>query len=321
MKNTFKKEEIKEILSNYNLGKFKKFKNIKKDDVISFGQVIETTKGKYFMKVLRYSSEGTIQGIRILNKLQKQNFPTYKTFPTKSKKLYLTYKNKKLIFYEYIPNLRENWKNLNIKQIKDFGKTLAKFHKLTKSMKIKKVKDGTYEDIKSYIHKFFLKRKRFSKKIQKVLEYMEKEIKTIKCPKNQYLTGYFSEFNPGHVFFKNNKVKYIIDWEIGKANAFFDYGSSMVACFNPRGTRFYSKKLKEFISAYDKERPLSNWEKDHLFEAFKFGVLKYGIWGFIDLKTGKLVKKEKDIDTDELNRLKFLIKLDKDNFLQIISSF
>ena len=114
MKNNFTKKEIEQILSNYNIGKFKKFGSIKKDDVISFGQIIETTKGKFFMKVLRYSSKGTLQGIKILNNLQKQNFPTYKTFPTKSKKLYLTYKNKKLIFYEYIPNLRENWKNLNI---------------------------------------------------------------------------------------------------------------------------------------------------------------------------------------------------------------
>jgi len=56
---------------------------------------------------------------------------------------------------------------------------------------------------KSLIYKFFLKRKRFSSDIQTILEFMEKEIKLIECPKNQYSTGYYSEFNPGHVQFKN----------------------------------------------------------------------------------------------------------------------
>jgi len=32
--------------------------------------------------------------------------------------------------------------------------------------------------------------------------------------------------------FENNKVKYVIDWDIGKEHAFYDYGSSLVACFS-----------------------------------------------------------------------------------------
>jgi len=318
MGNLFKKEEIEEILSNYNLGQFKKFLSIKKDDIVSYCQIIETTKRKIFMKVSRCFDAGVSQSIRVADILQKQNFPTYRIFSTKSKKLYYNYKNQKIVFYEFIPNLKEKWKNLNLKEIKNFGKTLANFHKLTKSLRIKPIRHGTYENIKSLIHRYFLKRKRFSIKIQNILVYMEKEIKKINCPKNQYFTGYYSEFNPGHVLFENNKVKFVIDWEIGKANAFFDYGSSMTACFKPDGKKFYPNKLKEFILAYDKERPLSNWEKAHLFEAFKFGILKYGIWGFVDLKTGKLLEKEQNIDSDELNKLIFLMNLDQDSFYKMI---
>ena len=318
MENHFTKEEIEEILSNYNLGQFKSFGKIKKNDVVSFGQIIETTKGKFFMKVLKHFDDGIKQSLKIADILQKQNFPTYQTFSTISNKLYLTYKNQQIIFYEFIPNLKESWKNLNLKEINDFGKTLAKFHKITKPLKIKPTNSGTYENIKSLIHKFFLKRKRFNSDIQNILEFMEKEIKSIECPKNQYSTGYYSEFNPGHVQFKNNKVRIVIDWNIGKTNAFFDYGSSMTACFSLDGNKFYPKKLKEFISAYDEELPLSTWEKSHLFEAFKFGILKYGIWGFVDLKTGNIVEKEKQIDQDELNKVKYLISLDKISFNKMI---
>ncbi|MFH1890229.1 MAG: hypothetical protein ABIJ91_01525 [Candidatus Kuenenbacteria bacterium] len=92
----------------------------------------------------------------------------------------------------------------------------------------------------------------------------------------------------------------------------------MTACFSSDGNKLYPKKLKEFISAYDTERPLSSWEKKHLFEAFKFGILKYGIWGFVDLKTGNIVEKENKIDQDELNRVKFLMTLDKIPFNKMI---
>lgn len=155
MDNHFTKEEIEEILSNYNLGQFKSFGKIKKDDVVSFGQIIETTKGKFFMKVLRHFDEGIKQSLKVADILQKQNFPTYQTFSTKFAKLYLTYKNQQIIFYEFIPNLKEKWKNLNIQEINDFGKTLAKFHKMTKPLKIKPTNSGTYENIKSLIHKIF----------------------------------------------------------------------------------------------------------------------------------------------------------------------
>ena len=70
--------------------------------------------------------------------------------------------------------------------------------------------------------------------------------------------------------------------------------------------------------AYNKERPLSNWEKTHLFEAFKFGVIKYGSWEFADLKTGDIFEKEKDIDQSGLNKVRYLMSLDKISFNKMI---
>ena len=304
------KKEMNEILINYDIGKFKKFGKIKKDDVVSFGQIIETTKGKFFMKIFRKFDNTIKQSIVVSENLRKKGFPTYKIYLTKSKGLYLNYKSNKIVFYEFIPNIPQSWKNLNMKEIKDFGKTLAKFHKLTKKLKIKSSDSGTYEDIKKLIHKFYSRRKKFGKSTQKILEFMEKEIKLIKCPRNEYLTGYYSEFNPGHVIFKNNKVKYVIDWEIGRENAFFDYGGSMASCFSLDGKKLSHKKLKEFVKGYDKERPLSNWERHNLINALKFGILKYGVWGFIDLKTGKMVDSERKIDKTDLNKVNFLMNTD-----------
>ena len=318
MNKLFSKKEINKILSNYNIGDFKKYGNIKKDDIVSFGQIIETTSGKYFMKVFKKFDKYIEQSVEINIFLKRKKFPTYDVFKTKLGKTYLDYNNQKIIFYEYIPYLRASWKNLNFYEIQDFGKTLGIFHRLTKDMKIHSKGVGGYANIKFLINDYYVKRNRFGKEIQNVLEFMKNEISRLECPNGEYFTGYYSEFNPGHVKFKNNKLKYVIDWEIDKNYAFFDYGSSMIACFSPDGSKFYPKKLKRFINSYSKERSLSNWELKHLFEAFKFGILKYGIWGFVDLQNGELVLKENQIDNDELNKIKFLMGLDKNLFYDMI---
>ena len=128
MDSIYRKEEIIEILSNYNLGNFKSFGSIKKNDTVSFGQVIVTTKSKIFMKVLRKFNSSIKQSIKLCFVLKEKGFPTYNTYLTNDNNLYLEYKNQKIVFYEYIPNIKNEWKNLSEKEIYSFAKTLAKFH-------------------------------------------------------------------------------------------------------------------------------------------------------------------------------------------------
>lgn len=307
MNNIFSIDEIQEILDQYTIGQFQSFWDIKKDDENSFGQVIKTDIGVFFIKVLRRFDDWLLQSIQIAHELYEQDFPTYKTYLTKDGKVYLNYKDKHIVFYEYIKNLEWGWKDLSIQEIHDFARILAKFHKLTKWLEIQSTTAGTYQNIKLLIDEIYGKRKLFNQKIQNIISYMHKEIVWLTCPKNEYLTGFYSEYNPGHVMFENNKVKYVIDWDIGKEHAFYDYGSSLVACFSVDWTKFYPKKLREFISAYNKERPLSDWEKNNLFESFKFGVIKYGAWRLVNLDT-------KEINPHQLNKLNYVMNLNKDKF-------
>jgi len=303
---------IKEILDQYNIGQFQSFWNIKKDDENSFGQIIETNQGFFFMKVLRRFDEWILQSIKIAHELYEQYFPTYKTYLTKDGKVFLNYKNKNIVFYEYIKNLEWEWKDLNVQEIHDFARILARFHKLTKSLEIQSTTAGTYQNIKLLIDEIYKKRALFNQEIQNIISYMNTEIVWLICPEKEYITWFYSEYNPGHVMFEDNKVKYVIDWDIGKENAFYDYWSSMVACFSVDWTKFYPEKLKEFISAYNEERSLSDWEKTNLFESFKFGVIKYGAWRLVDLET-------KEVNPHQLNKLKYLMNLDKKEFNDMIN--
>lgn len=308
----FSIEEIREILDQYAIGQFKSFWNVKKDDENSFGQAIETTQATLFMKILRRFDDWILQSIVIAHELYEKDFPTYKTYLTKEGKVSLNYKDRNIVLYEYIKNLEWEWKDLSVEEIHDFARVLAKFHKLTKWLEIQSTTAGTYQNIKILIDEIYTKKELFGLEIQNIISYMKTEILWLTCPESEYLTGFYSEYNPGHVMFENNKVKYVIDWDIGKEHAFYDYGSSMMACFSIDGTKFFPEKLKEFVVAYNQERPLADWEKDNLFESFKFGVIKYWAWRLVNLDT-------KEINPHQLDKLKYLIGLNKKEFNDMIN--
>ena len=299
------KNQVEEILKNYNLGRLKKLGKIMKNDVVSLGQEIVTTQGRYFLKVHKSFALGEKQGLEASYLLRK-NIPSPKIYLTKKKSLFLGYKNYKIIIFEFLSGLKSKWE-MNKEEIRDFSKTLARFHKQTRKMKFQRIKSGNYQDISSLIKKYYNKRRIYPKNIQKSLEFMKKEIENLPIPENQYLTGFYSEFYPGHVYFKHNKVVSVIDWMIGREEAFYDIGSSLIACFSKNGKKFFQGRFKDFIDSYNKVRKMTKWEKEHIFDALKFGILKTGIWGFFNLQTGKMASENK-IDRDDLNLVLWLMR-------------
>ncbi|MBU0999606.1 hypothetical protein KKG24_04910 [Patescibacteria group bacterium] len=305
-------KDIAKILSQYNLGKFVKFGEIKKDDTISFGQIIYTTKGKLFLKLFRAFDNVIRQGLEVSTHLKSKNYPTFKVYVSKKGKPFITYKRNKIALFEYINIKAHEWHDLNETQIKEYAKYLAKFHVLTKNLNLKKGKSGGLSEVSSKIKKFYKIRKRYNKKAQIALEFMYSNFNNIKCQKNQPSSGFFSEFNPGHVIFKGNKIRYVIDWEIGKNNCFYDYGSSMVACFSLNGTKLSYKKLRIFTKEYNKIRKLSKWELNHIYEALMFGCFKYATWALMDPKTGKSAKEVRF--PEDIKKILFLKNTKKEDF-------
>ncbi|MFA5176191.1 MAG: hypothetical protein WC413_02950 [Candidatus Nanoarchaeia archaeon] len=311
-----KKIEIKEILANYNLGEFKSFGKILKNDTVSLSQIIETTKGKFFLKVFRNFGLSDKQGLIVMYRLKKQGFPTFKVYSTKKKKLFISYQNNNIAIFEYV-KIKEHtgWVSMNKEMIRDYAKTLAKFHVMTKNIKISQGERDDLSRLNRLANIFYKKRMNYSKKYQIYLNFILKEAKNIKIPKKEYTSGYYSEFNPGHVIFSKNKVKYVIDWTIDKDKSFLDFGGSAAACFSLDGTKFSYENFKEYVKSYDEVRKLSKWEKEHLYEAVKFGCLKYGLWAFADINT-KGMTKEKNLDQKDINKIQFIMDTPKEMFLK-----
>ena len=309
------KKEINEILEKYDLGTFKKFGKVMKDDGISFGRIIHTNKKTIFMKVFRSFDTSIKQGLFVSAKLYRKGFPTYQIYRSKDKRDYIIYKGNKISLIEYI-NIKEtnSWPNLTIPQIKEFAKQLAIFHKLTNNMNLKNTFHGGHYRMKKLIEKAYKIKSRYNEDIRKAIIYMYKEMDKLQCKKGEKMAGYFSEFNPGHVIFDKNKVKYVIDWEIGHNYRFYDWGSSLEACFNEKTQEISFEKLKVFIKSYNSIQKLSKWEKEHIYEGLLFGTFKYGVWGLIDLEARGFAKNSKKVDMNNINKVLNIINLSKKEF-------
>ena len=72
------KQDMDKLLSKYDLGTFKNFGKIMKDDGTSYGQIIYTNEKKMFMKIFHWFGTTVQQVIKVQVGLYNKKFQTYK---------------------------------------------------------------------------------------------------------------------------------------------------------------------------------------------------------------------------------------------------
>ncbi|MFC1685778.1 phosphotransferase [Nanoarchaeota archaeon] len=296
-----KKQDFDKILENYNLGKFKKTKQITREDTGAQDCfIITTSKGKYFLKTYWKDFKCIKRGLELLHFLEKKNYPSIKIIQTKKKNNYLLYKKKPMAIFEFISI--KHTKRPTI-QAYEFGKTLGRLHKLTKSSRFRSTKGPEF-----YL-RLFNKSKNHHKNPPKLLKelkiYAEKFLKDFKIPKNQPKALCHEEFTTEHVKFKGNKVYKVIDWdEINRGFMLFDLGMTLTIGIRNK------KLLKSILKGYESQRKLTEWEKSHLYEAIMSGMLRYFVWGLDEPLRWYYIA--------HLKRIKYLKELGKEKFQKSI---
>ncbi|MFH1521693.1 MAG: phosphotransferase [archaeon] len=274
------KKDFEEILSNYNIGNLENYQTIKRRlDTHNPSLIIETSKGKYFLKI--YTKEfkefryHILKGLGLLNYLQKKNYPCVRVVSSITNKLHAEYKNLTLAVFEFM-----DYKEKNIatkKESYEIGKYLGRLHVLAKKFPLNKTGQG-YNSFKKSLDENFYLTENAPKKYKEVLRYLKETMKNLRIPKNQPKSVCHVEFTSQHVRFKNQKLVSIIDWdEVSRDFMLYDLGTTAVCVFDKDKINF--EFLAEIIRGYNNERKLTNWEKNHLYEAISFGVFKFVIWG------------------------------------------
>ena len=130
VKTTFSKEEFSKILSNYDLGKYKKFKPFKLG-AVQTNLLLETTKGKFVFRYYESRPEKyALFESNILQYLKEHSYPCPAPIRNIQGRFISKYKNKPFAIFEFMEG--KHRKNINAKLI---AQSLGKLHKITMGYK------------------------------------------------------------------------------------------------------------------------------------------------------------------------------------------
>lgn len=310
VKTKFTKNDLTEILSNYDLGEYKGSKPIIAG-AVQTNFLLQTTKDKF---VLRYyenrSKESVLFEANLIKYLKDKKYPCPAPFKNKHGKFVGVYNGKPYVTFEFIEG--QHVKSPNGNQKRQLIKKVAELQNITKNYKPRYKKYRWNYSIKLCRE---LARKE-AKKIntansRKKLKWFEGELLKLKLPKSLPKGICHCDFHFSNVLFKNNKFNALIDFD--DANYTFLMFDLVVLieyeAWSHGKKALDFTKAKKVLQEYTKYRPLNNNEKRHLFDLYKLSILFDGIWFF---KRGNVddFYEKKEIDfLNNIGREEFYKKL------------
>ena len=288
VKTIFTDEKLKKIVSDYNIGEFIKSKPFKAG-YVQTNILIVTKKGKY---VLRYYENRSKESVSfesdLLRFLSEHDYPCAMPIQDNKANVIKIHNKKPFIIFSYLEG--RHLKNINDKQMYQMVKQLALLHKITKGHK---PINSKYREPRT--KKFCLEAAKTEAKRFKDIEKGKKRLNRIKTKLNELMLPeklqkgvIHGDFDKANIKFKKNKLTGILDFD-DSTYTFLIYDLGVVLLY---WTRFYVKKFdfnkaKKIIKIYEKYRPLSKLEKNHIFDAFQLHTLMIMSWLMYDKWKGK----------------------------------
>jgi homoserine kinase type II len=280
------KNDFKEILLKYKIGKYKSHVHI---DWALTNSVykITTTKGKFILKIFEDADPKFIRfQIKIIDFLEKNKVPVAKISKMKNGQEILIYKRKRIIIQKFMEGQYQE--KYDEKTLKDVGKNFGLMSRVLLKMK----KTGEYTGKVNHQFKSFgipnIKLNNFDfKKEERKLLFALKEIDRKKLRKS-IIHG---DFHGVNILIKGDKVSVILDFD----DSHEDYIAYEVAIFmiDPfiEELTFDKKAAKKFFKEYQKSLKLNTEEKKALYYFIKQRLLGVIGWHQKQLKIHKDKKK------------------------------
>jgi len=305
-------KNIKEIISEWNLGKVLSFKKAKKG-IVNINWIVKTTNGKYvFRKVNKNKKISELEfELKYLDYLKNKNFPYQIPAPIKNNKGKFLIKKENSLFWAYEFIEGKNLKNFDYAELKECAKMMAIYHKIIEGSNLNNKKGcgdvfnrkPVLKELEEFYKKHFEKTKKRKKekiffKEASVLIPLLKSLdgkKYFKIPKYPL----HRDINPENTIWKNKKLVGIIDFEnVSSQNdtVIKDIaGMLQYSCRDKNHKHKLDLKLaKFFINEYQKYHPLSKKEIEFIPDIITAGSIEdfsYAYWMLInDSKRAKLYR-------------------------------
>ncbi len=299
--------EVIEIFANYEFGEVLKVTVIeRRAEHLQSVFRVETTVGVFFLKSYHEMNENIQGGLNLIFKLYQKNFPVLKLFPTKTGDYCVVIDEKWFAIFEWM-DLKERF-DITDDEAFEFGKTLGELHVLSEGIEIKgdNLLNISVKHLKELIELNF----DHIKDDLNTLKFGIEEVEKLSPPSDQPKGICHREYSLSHVRFDNGKVAKVIDWDLAAEEYYiYDLALAMVDMAHEGKVNF--EQLHMLLKGYESVRPLTIWEKEHLFQAQVYGNFKYLIWEFSPDEVVELGFKGQS-----LNGIKFLYDLGESNYYQ-----
>mgnify|MGYP001570201295 FL=1 len=288
------KEDFDKILELYNMGFYKYHKHVSWA-LANTIYILETTKGKYVLKIFEDSNIKFISyQLGVTNYLIKKKVPVARNIVSRNGKELLSYKNKNFVIQEYVEGHMP--KKLNDILIKDIADNMSLMNKYLMSFKtegkILNLQFKPNKDMIDKINNFEARKEQY--------ELLE-EIKTIDC--NKLKTGVIhGDFRDINLLVKDNKLKAIIDWDDSHKDYIATDISVFITQFIKKG-KIEENNIRLFLKEYQKNLKLKNEEIKAIYYFTLDRLLGVILWQSKQMKIHhdykkKLMKDQKTIIKD-----------------------
>ena len=265
------------INKKFKLGKKIKFQGIKKG-IENTNYLLKTEKGKFILTIFekRVSSSDLPFFMKLMDLLSLKKIICPKPLKDNYGKYLFKIKNKKACIVSFLSGKDKN--NLTYKNCFEVGKNIAKMHKATKNLKIKRSNSMGINKLHPLLNSINFKK---SKLILSYKEFLFNNLKEIKKNWPKKLTGgiIHADLFVDNIFFKNNKFSGFIDFYFS-ANDYYAYELAIcinALCFDKNKSKFIlnKQKVNNLIKGYEKIRKISINEKNKLNILCKGAAIRY----------------------------------------------
>ena len=301
-------ENLKDILSNYNLGKLDSFKGIE-EGIENTNYFLSVNKKKYILTVYekRVKTKDLPFFSKLMTTLNKSNFKCPVPITNNNEQVITELNNKKLMIVTFLEGKAKS--NLSPDNCKSVGIEVAKMHEITKNFNIKRQNDLS---IKSWRNLFDSVKSQCSKIHSDLPRLIEENLKDVEAnwPKNLPQGIIHADLFHDNIFFEKEKSSGIIDFYFS-CNDFFAF--EIAICFNAlcfdgvkENLSFNVTKAKNFIDGYNSIRKITEIEKNSLKTLSQGAALRFlltRVFDALNTVEGAMVKVKDPIEY--LKRLEF----------------
>jgi homoserine kinase type II len=277
------REQVKEILENYNLGEYKSHKRMWWS-IKNTLYLLTTSKGKFILKVFDKSSfKETQPTLHIREELRRDGMPIPETFKTKAGNIVYKYNKNYLTIQRFVKD--EKRPEVDVNYVKDLAKNLGLIDMNLIRIKNRQIpaRLGYQFNRSSYRSDDIILDFDYKSAEERLIDETQKNVNRAKLRKSII----HSDFTSSNLIFKNKRIKAVLDWDELHKDYLVSDPAIALSHIITLPKRIKPEIISSFVKEYNKYIKLNKEEEKAMYYFIKNRLLGAIVWCDLNRKEHK----------------------------------